>query len=79
MRYTVLLHKNSQVGGYSVIVPELPGCFSQGATLKEALENAKEAIALHLEGLLEEGEEIPEEKEPFVMAHVDVSVKAKVR
>jgi predicted RNase H-like HicB family nuclease len=36
-------------GGFSVWVPDLPGCASQGETLEEALENIKEAIALYLE------------------------------
>jgi predicted RNase H-like HicB family nuclease len=36
-------------GGYSVWVPDLPGCASQGETLEEALENIKEAIELYLE------------------------------
>lgn len=78
MRYTVLLHKNREVGGYSVIVPELSGCFSQGETLQEALENIKEAIELHIEEMIEAGEEVPQETEPFVVAHVDVELKAKV-
>ena len=36
-------------GGFSVWVPDLPGCASQGETLEEALENIKEAIELYLE------------------------------
>jgi predicted RNase H-like HicB family nuclease len=36
-------------GGYSVWVPDLPGCASQGGTLEEALRNIKEAIELYLE------------------------------
>jgi predicted RNase H-like HicB family nuclease len=36
-------------GGYSVIIPSLPGCFSQGNTFEKAAENVKEAIALYLE------------------------------
>lgn len=36
-------------GGYTVFVPSLPGCISQGDTKKEALENIKEAIELYLE------------------------------
>ena len=36
-------------GGYSVIIPSLPGCFSQGDTFEEAIKNAKEAIELYLE------------------------------
>ena len=49
LRYTVLLHKNEDVPGYAVMVPELPGCFSQGSTLDTALANIKEAIELFLE------------------------------
>lgn len=36
-------------GGYSVSVPALPGCFSQGKTFENAMENTKEAIGLYLE------------------------------
>jgi len=38
-----------EVGGYSVFVPALPGCMSQGETKEEALDNIKEAIDLYLE------------------------------
>jgi predicted RNase H-like HicB family nuclease len=36
-------------GGYSVETPELPGCYTQGETVQEALANAREAIACHLD------------------------------
>lgn len=36
-------------GGYSVSVPSLPGCFSQGDSFEEAVKNIKEAISLYLE------------------------------
>lgn len=42
-------------GGYHVYAPDLPGLHTQGDTLKEAEENAKEALALYVEGLREEG------------------------
>jgi predicted RNase H-like HicB family nuclease len=42
MRYRIALHKSDE--GYSVSVPGLPGCWSQGATEQEALENIKDAI-----------------------------------
>ena len=45
---------------YGVTVPDLPGCFSAGATVDEALAMTKEAIELHLEGLIEEGMAVPE-------------------
>ena len=38
-------------GGYTVVVPALPGCISYGRTAKEAARNAREAIELHLENL----------------------------
>ena len=39
----------SEEGGYTVIVPSLPGCISEGDTREEAIENIKEAIKLYLE------------------------------
>lgn len=44
---------------YGVTVPDLPGCFSGGDALDEAIEMAREAIDLHCEGLYEDGEGIP--------------------
>jgi len=47
MRYLVVIHKSKY--GYDIHVPALPGCHSQGETLKEALENIKDAILTYLE------------------------------
>ncbi len=58
MKYSVVIHKDPK-SDYGVTVPDLPGCFSAGSTLDEALENAKEAIECHLEGLLIDHETIP--------------------
>ena len=57
--YPVVLHKDP-TSDYGVIVPDLPGCFSAGVTVDEALSMAGEAIELHLEGLVEDGQPIPE-------------------
>lgn len=46
MKYRVALHKSDE--GYSVSVPGLPGCWSQGSTEKEALENIREAVREYL-------------------------------
>ncbi|MCD4687305.1 MAG: type II toxin-antitoxin system HicB family antitoxin [Anaerolineae bacterium] len=54
----VILHPE-ETGGYSVTVPSLPGCFSEGATREEALAMIAEAIQLHIECLIEDGEEVP--------------------
>jgi len=46
-------------GGYTVVVPALPGCISYGETAAEATHNAREAIELHLENLAAHREPIP--------------------
>ena len=58
MRYPVVIHKDPE-SDYGVTVPDLPGCFSAGATMEEALQVAVEAIETHLEGMLLDGEAIP--------------------
>ena len=50
MKFNVVIEE-AEEGGYNVTVPALDGCFSQGETVEEALENAKEAIVCYLEGL----------------------------
>ena len=61
MRFPVVLHTDDGVH-YGVTVPDLPGCFSGGDSIDEALESVREAIDLHLEGLTEEGDEVPTPK-----------------
>src|SRR5437588_11535414 len=53
-QYTIILHPDTEEGGYTVTVPALPGCVTQGETLEEAIAMAKDAIRLHIEGLIEE-------------------------
>ena len=48
-------------GGFSVSVPALPGCFTQGETIEEAIEMAREAISVYVESLEEDGEPIPDD------------------
>ncbi|MBC7871445.1 MAG: type II toxin-antitoxin system HicB family antitoxin [Chitinophagaceae bacterium] len=60
MRQVVLIPDN-EAGGYTVIVPSLPGCISEGDTIDEALANIKEAIELHIESMVAYGEEVPED------------------
>jgi len=49
MKFRIVLEYDKQVGRYAAFCPELPGCCSAGDTESEALENAREAIALYLE------------------------------
>jgi len=58
MRFPVVIHKEAK-SDYGVTVPDLPGCFSAGSTMDEALSNAREAIECHIEGLLMDGEPVP--------------------
>ena len=52
MRFPIVVHKDAE-SSYGVIVPDLPGCFSGGDTLDEAVEMAHEAVICHVGGLLE--------------------------
>lgn len=59
--YTVVLLREED-GGYSVSVPALKGCHTQGETVAEALLMAEEAILLYLEVLVEDGQPLPADK-----------------
>lgn len=47
---------------YSAYSPDLPGCIATGATREEAEKNMHEAIKMHVQGMVEDGEAIPESK-----------------
>lgn len=59
MRYPIAIETGDATHSYGVVVPDLPGCFSAGDTLDDALANSREAILLHLEGLLDDGKPFP--------------------
>ena len=61
LSYRILLRKEPE-GGYTVIVPSLPGCVTFGDTIEQAIEMAREAIELYVESLKEHGEEVPTEE-----------------
>jgi predicted RNase H-like HicB family nuclease len=67
MRFKVVLEPQEE-GGYTVYVPSLPGCVSQGETIQEAMTNIKEAIELYLESFKERKLSLPriEEREVAV-------------
>ncbi len=68
MRQVILIP--DETGGYTVEVPSLPGCFSEGDTIDEALANIKDAIELYIESLVAHGEEIPEDHGVPIVAAV---------
>ena len=57
--FTIQLHEEAE-GGYTVVVPALPGCITYGENINEAKIMAKEAIELYIEELKERGESIPD-------------------
>ena len=72
-RFMIILHPDPEEGGYSVSVPALPGVATQGETIEEAIAMAKEAIALHIEGLIAHGLPVPEEDANAQAMIVDVA------
>ena len=61
MKFPIVIHKDPG-SSYGVTIPDLPGCFSAGETLDEAIAASHEAICSHIEVLLEDGESIPAQK-----------------
>lgn len=70
-QYTAVFEPEKS-GGYSVTIPALPGCISQGDTFEQALSNITEAAELYLEDLKES--EIPSEEKPIVVSPVQVVI-----
>lgn len=57
MRYAIVIERAGP--NYSAYVPDLPGCVATGTTVEETEHEIREAIAFHLEGMREDGIEIP--------------------
>ena len=60
-QFSVVVEKDDD--GYFAVCPELQGCYTQGDTYEEALANIRDAIRLHVEDRLGNGEEIPQYKQ----------------
>ena len=56
-RFLIIIEQGEH--NYSAYVPDLPGCIATGRTLQEVEQNMREAISLHVQGMLEDGEPIP--------------------
>lgn len=72
-RYKVILQWDEEGQGYVVSVPALPGCFTQGSTIEEALERVKEAIAGHLTAMAQEGVPLPSKDVEIAEVQVEVA------
>ena len=71
--YQTVLRPESE-GGYTVIVPSLPGCITYGRTVEEANEMAEDAISAYLQSLRKDGKQIPEEDYSNIIATTTVTV-----
>ena len=72
MKYTVVIEKTPN--NYAAYVPDLPGCVATANTREELLEEIREAIEFHIEGMSEDGEAVPEPQ--ATAAVVDAAVAA---
>ena len=68
-RYAFIAVFNYADDGISISFPDLPGCLPCAQTTEEALKNAKEALGLHLWGMEQDKEEIPE---PTLMSEIEL-------
>ena len=69
--FTVVIEPDEDA--YHAFVPALPGCHTFGDTVDEALLFIKEAIALYIEGLVENGQPVPVEPAPFLVTRIPVT------
>jgi antitoxin HicB len=72
-RYTIILEPDLEEGGYTVTVPALPGCITQGETVEQCIERAREAIEGYIASLEADGLPIPEETERPQMITINVA------
>ena len=66
MKFMIALEPGTDTTAWGVAVPDVPGCFSAGDTMEEAMENARQAIEQHVEVLIEDGVQVPM---PRTLAH----------
>jgi len=71
-QYTAIFEPDIEAGGYTVTIPSLPGCISEGDSFEQALKNIKEAASLYLEVMRTKKEEILREEKGVIIASVQV-------
>jgi antitoxin HicB len=72
-QYTIVLEPDTEEGGYTVTVPALPGCITQGDSVEQCIERGREAIAGYIESLEADGLPVPEETERPQMITIQVA------
>ncbi len=73
-QFTVVIEPDEH--GYHAFVPALPGCHSFGDTVEEAQVNIHEAMELHVEAMLEDGEPVPMQHDPVFITRISIPVSA---
>lgn len=71
MQYTVIIEQGANSWG--AYVPDLPGCIAAGESREEALALIREAIEFHIEGLVEQGEPVPEPHSSSELVEIDAA------
>ena len=78
-RYTIVLTPEPDGSAWNVTVPALPGCLTFGATIDEAVVNAREAIQVHVEGLEQDGLPVPGETATPQLAAIETDSPRRTR
>ena len=73
-QYTAIFEPDEKEGGFTVTIPTLPGCISEGGTFEEAAKNIKEAASLYIEVMEKNKTEIPLETRGAVIAPIEIKV-----
>ena len=71
MKYTVVIEKTPN--NYAAYVPDLPGCVATANSREELLEEIREAIEFHIEGMREDGESVPEPQATAAVVDAEVT------
>lgn len=71
LKYDVVFEE-AEEGGYTVYVPVLPGCISEGDSFEEAKKNIAEAITAYLESLAKDGEVVLDEERNFFIGKIEI-------
>lgn len=71
MKYAVVIEKAPN--NYSAYVPDLPGCITTGKTIGKTMDMLREAIELHLEGMIADGEAVPQPTTECAYVEVDLA------
>ncbi len=73
-QYTAIFEPDIEAGGFTVTIPTLPGCISEGDTFEEASSNIEEAASLYLEVMKKQKADIPQEDRGVVVAPVQIRI-----